>query len=96
MYIGRPRPLGGEALAGATGCAAGAGAAAGAGWYTKRGALAAVYVAAELHLLADGSPGCGDTWAFLDRRLADAEAAGRAVGGLVEGVVGRVGGVGGL
>jgi len=40
-------------------------------YYTKRGLLAAVYVATVLYWLADESEGHADTWAFLDRRLDD-------------------------
>lgn len=40
-------------------------------FYTKRGLLAAVYSATVLYWLDDRSEGCADTWAFLDRRLAD-------------------------
>lgn len=38
-------------------------------WYTKRGLLAAVYAATEVHMLTDDSEGFADTWAFLDRRI---------------------------
>jgi ubiquinone biosynthesis protein COQ9 len=41
-------------------------------WYTKRGLLAAVYMATVNFWLDDKSEGFADTWAFLDRRLADA------------------------
>lgn len=41
-------------------------------WYTKRGLLAAVYMATVNFWLDDKSDGFADTWAFLDRRLADA------------------------
>ncbi|MBR9971714.1 COQ9 family protein [Magnetospirillum sulfuroxidans] len=40
-------------------------------WYTKRATLAGVYTATLLYWLDDGSPDCADSWAFLDRRLAD-------------------------
>jgi ubiquinone biosynthesis protein COQ9 len=40
-------------------------------FYTKRGLLAAVYSATVLYWLDDRSEGCAETWAFLDRRLAD-------------------------
>jgi len=39
-------------------------------WYTKRGLLAAVYMATVNFWLDDKSDGSGDSWAFLDRRLA--------------------------
>jgi len=41
-------------------------------WYTKRGLLAAVYMATVNFWLDDKSDGSADSWAFLDRRLADA------------------------
>ncbi len=41
-------------------------------WYTKRGLLAAVYVPTVNFWLDDKSEGSADSWAFLDRRLADA------------------------
>lgn len=40
-------------------------------FYTKRGLLAAVYSATVLYWLDDRSEGSAETWAFLDRRLAD-------------------------
>ena len=40
-------------------------------FYTKRGLLAAVYTSTLLVWLDDRSEGCADTWAFLDRRIAD-------------------------
>lgn len=40
-------------------------------FYTKRGLLAAVYTSTLLYWLDDASQGHGDTWAFLDRRIAD-------------------------
>jgi ubiquinone biosynthesis protein COQ9 len=40
-------------------------------FYTKRASLAAVYGATVLFWLNDRSPGTVETWAFLDRRLAD-------------------------
>ena len=41
-------------------------------YYTKRGLLAGVYAATSLYWLGDDSAGCARTWAFLDRRIADA------------------------
>eukprot|EP00803_Ostreobium_quekettii_P010655 evm.model.scf_461.1 EVM.evm.TU.scf_461.1 scf_461:401-2150(+) len=38
-------------------------------WYHKRTALSAIYVATELYMLTDFSPGFANTWTFLDRRL---------------------------
>ena len=40
-------------------------------FYTKRASLAAIYAAAMLFWLDDRSPGCVETDAFVDRRLAD-------------------------
>lgn len=40
-------------------------------FYTKRGLLVAVYSSTLLYWLDDSSDGHGDTWAFLDRRIAD-------------------------
>ncbi len=40
-------------------------------FYTKRGLLAAVYGATVIHWLDDTSEGSADTWAFLDRRIAE-------------------------
>jgi ubiquinone biosynthesis protein COQ9 len=40
-------------------------------FYTKRLTLAAVYSSTLLFWLDDKSPGCSNTWAFLDRRIAD-------------------------
>ncbi|GAB4174833.1 MAG: COQ9 family protein [Thalassobaculales bacterium] len=40
-------------------------------FYTKRGLLAAVYMATLLHWLDDRSEGHAATWAFLDRRIGE-------------------------
>ena len=40
-------------------------------FYSKRALLAGVYGATLLRFLEDRSEGCADTWAFLDRRIAD-------------------------
>lgn len=40
-------------------------------FYTKRGLLAAVYTSTLLYWLDDASDGHEDSWAFLDRRIAD-------------------------
>ena len=67
-------------------------------WYTRRGLLVLINGLTELHIVQDSSPGHADTWAFLDRRLADAQelgkggyealavlaAAGAGVGSIVE------------
>ena len=42
-------------------------------WYTKRGALATIYVTTELYMLNDKSTDYKETWAFLHRRLQDAK-----------------------
>jgi ubiquinone biosynthesis protein COQ9 len=40
-------------------------------YYTKRASLSAVYSATLLYWMSDESEGYAETWAFLDRRLAD-------------------------
>jgi ubiquinone biosynthesis protein COQ9 len=40
-------------------------------FYTKRAMLAGLYTATVLYWVNDRSPGAADTWAFLDRRIAD-------------------------
>jgi ubiquinone biosynthesis protein COQ9 len=40
-------------------------------WYSRRGLLAGILVACELHMLTDKSVAFADTLAFLDRRLDD-------------------------
>jgi ubiquinone biosynthesis protein COQ9 len=40
-------------------------------YYTKRSLLAPVYTTTALCWLADTSDGHADTWAYLDRRIAD-------------------------
>jgi ubiquinone biosynthesis protein COQ9 len=40
-------------------------------FYTKRASLAAIQTAATFYWLDDRSPGCTETWAFIERRLAD-------------------------
>ena len=40
-------------------------------FYTKRASLAAIQAATTLYWLDDRSPGCAETWAFIERRLAD-------------------------
>ncbi|HWA44825.1 MAG TPA: COQ9 family protein [Hypericibacter adhaerens] len=40
-------------------------------FYTKRALLAGVVSSTALYWLEDKSEGCADTWAFLDRRIAD-------------------------
>jgi ubiquinone biosynthesis protein COQ9 len=47
-------------------------------FYTKRASLAAVYAATVLYWIDDRSPDAAETRAFLDRRLADLAAVGRA------------------
>ncbi len=57
-------------------------------FYTKRMLLAGVYAATLLFWLNDESEGFAETWAFLDRRLAEVVrlggSLGRAVGGLLD------------
>jgi len=48
-------------------------------YYTKRGLLSAVVVAAQLYWLADQSEEFHNTWDFIDRRIATLTEAGRAV-----------------
>ena len=40
-------------------------------FYTKRALLAGVYTSTMLHWFADSSEGAADSWAFLDRRIAE-------------------------
>ena len=40
-------------------------------WYSKRATLSGVYSSAVLYWLQDESEGRAETWAFLDRRIAD-------------------------
>jgi len=40
-------------------------------WYTKRATLSGVYSATVLYWLGDNSEGHANTWAFLERRIAD-------------------------
>lgn len=42
-----------------------------ASWYTKRAALASIYLSTELYMLTDYSPGYTDTWQQLERRIDD-------------------------
>lgn len=51
-------------------------------FYTKRGLLAAVYGATVLYWLNDRSEGFAESWAFLDRRIADAMRAPKLLGRL--------------
>ena len=63
-------------------------------FYTKRALLAAVYSATLVHWLDDRSPASADSWAFLDRRLADVMRVPQTLGrirGLVPDVFGIVG-----
>lgn len=58
-------------------------------FYTKRGLLAAVYSSTLLVWLDDKSEDCANTWAFLDRRIADVMKVPKAQAKLKE-VVGRL------
>lgn len=60
-------------------------------WYTKRGILAGVYSSTLLYWLRDGSDEDADTFAFLDRRLADVA----RIGKFRRGIEGRLKGFGG-
>jgi len=51
-------------------------------FYTKRALLAGVYGSTVLFWLNDKSPGAGDSWAFLDRRIADVMRVPKAIGRL--------------
>lgn len=51
-------------------------------YYTKRGLLAAVLTSTTLYWLNDQSEDKRDTWAFLDRRIADVMRVGRTTGRL--------------
>ncbi len=51
-------------------------------YYTKRGLLAAVLTSTTLYWLNDHSEDKRDTWAFLDRRIADVMRVGRTTGRL--------------
>lgn len=53
-------------------------------YYTKRGLLAGVYGATVLYWLDDRSEGFAETWAFLDRRIADVMHVPRALGAIGE------------
>ena len=53
-------------------------------FYTKRGLLAAVYTSTLLYWLDDVSEDHTDTWAFLDRRIADVMRVPRFTGRLKE------------
>ncbi|KAJ1826760.1 Ubiquinone biosynthesis protein coq9, mitochondrial, partial [Coemansia sp. RSA 2703] len=44
-------------------------------WYAQRSALAAAYLATELYLCEDRSPGHELTWRFLDSRLDEIKSA---------------------
>jgi len=46
-------------------------------WYSRRALLVLINFMTELHIVQDTSPGYADTWAFLDRRLADAQSMGK-------------------
>ncbi len=47
-------------------------------YYSRRGTLAGVLVASFLYWLDDQSDGCGESWAFVDRRIEDVMRLGRA------------------
>lgn len=47
-------------------------------WYSKRALLAGVYTTTELYMTQDDSEDFVETWRFLDRRLNDVAALGKA------------------
>ena len=49
-------------------------------WYTKRASLSAIYAATDLFMTTDKSLQFVNTSEFLDRRLEDMQAVGRAAG----------------
>ena len=57
-------------------------------FYSKRALLAGVYSATLLYWLNDRSPGCADTWRFLEQRIDEALALPRLLGDLSERVFG--------
>lgn len=65
-------------------------------WYTRRSLLFAVYVATETYMLTDTSPAYSDTWAFLDRRLAEVALFGRQAGESLATAQAVAGGVGSI
>ena len=54
-------------------------------YYTKRGSLAAIYKASELHMLQDKSDDFTNTWHFLDRRIENMASFGKLVRQTAEG-----------
>lgn len=49
-------------------------------WYTKRASLSTIYASTELFMTTDKSPGYVETREFLDRRFADVQVVGGAIG----------------
>jgi ubiquinone biosynthesis protein COQ9 len=65
-------------------------------WYSKRATLSGVYSSVALYWLADESDGRADTWAFLDRRIADVMRIEKAKAQLKASPLGRIfGGIAG-
>lgn len=58
-------------------------------WYSKRATLSAVYGATVLYWLGDDSEGHAETWAFLDRRIANVMAFEKAKAGFRENPLGK-------
>lgn len=58
-------------------------------WYSKRATLSAVYGATVLYWLGDDSEGQSETWAFLDRRIANVMAFEKAKAGFRENPLGK-------
>lgn len=59
-------------------------------WYTKRASLAAIYSATLMYWLGDDSPEAEDSWAFLDRRIANLMDFEKAKAGFRASALGRV------
>jgi len=53
-------------------------------WYTKRASLSSVYASTELYMTTDKSADFVDTRQFLDRRFADSQTLGGAVGSVAQ------------
>lgn len=58
-------------------------------WYSKRATLSAVYAATVLYWLGDDSPDHAETWAFLDRRIANVMAFEKAKAGFTANPLGK-------
>jgi rpsU-divergently transcribed protein len=65
-------------------------------WYSRRALLVLINFMTELHIVQDTSPGYADTWAFLDRRLADAQSMGTHAFEALSAVSAAASGLGGV